>query len=195
MLEVLYSTGIRVSELACLTLDDLDLRNAELKVRGKGKEERIVPLGEVVKDCLERYLAHSRPILAGSDERSLFVGNRGRRFHYTNISFIVHNYGKRAGITKRVSPHGLRSMATQMLRNHADLRRIQAILGHARITKDFEDARRLAPAKAHGILLPSQPFKAPPRHVTSTFVPRRCDVIYSRHHAFPGASVPRAAAH
>jgi site-specific recombinase XerD len=154
MLEVLYSTGIRVSELACLTLDDLDLRNAELKVRGKGKEERIVPLGEVVKDCLERYLAHSRPILAGSDERSLFVGTRGRRFHYTNISFILHNYGKRAGITK-----------------------------------DFEDARSLAPAKAHGMLLP------PPRHVTRTFVPRRCDVIYSLHHAFPGASVPRAAAH
>jgi len=134
MLEVLYSTGIRVSELAGLTLDDIDLRNAELKVRGKGKKERIVPLGEVVKDYLERYLAHSRPVLAGSDERSLFVSNRGRRFYYTNISFIVRNYGKRAGITKRVSPHGLRhTCATHLLQGRADIRQIQKILGHASI--------------------------------------------------------------
>ena len=88
----------------------------------------------MVKDYLERYLAHSRPILAGSDERSLFVSNRGRRFHYTNISFIVRNYGKRAGITKRVSPHGLgHTCATHLLQGRADIRQIQKILGHASI--------------------------------------------------------------
>ena len=134
MLEVLYSTGIRVSELAGLTVADVDLSNAELKVRGKGKKERIVPLGEVVKDYLERYLAHCRSVLAGTAQRSLFVSNRGRRFHYTNISFIVRNYGKSAGITKRVSPHGLRhTCATHLLQGRADIRQIQKILGHASI--------------------------------------------------------------
>jgi len=134
MLEVLYSTGIRVSELAGLTLDDLDLRNAELKVRGKGKKERIVPLGEVVRDYLARYLARSRPVLAGAEERSLFVSNRGHRFHYTNISFIVRQYGSRAGIRKHVSPHGLRhTCATHLLQGRADIRQIQKILGHSSI--------------------------------------------------------------
>jgi len=134
MLEVLYSTGIRVSELAGLTLDDLDLRNAELKVLGKGKKERIVPLGEVVKDYLERYLAHSRPLLTGPDERNLFVSSRGRKFYYSNISFIVRNYGKRAGIKKHVSPHGLRhTCATHLLQGRADIRQIQKILGHVSI--------------------------------------------------------------
>lgn len=134
MLEVLYSTGIRVSELAGVTLDDVDLRNAELKVRGKGKKERIVPLGEVVRDFLERYLARSRPILATPEERAIFVSNRGRRFYYSNISFIVRNYGRRAGITKRVCPHGLRhTCATHLLQGRADIRQIQKILGHASI--------------------------------------------------------------
>ena len=134
MLEVLYSTGIRVSELAGLSLEDMDLRNAELKVRGKGKKERIVPLGEVVRDYLERYLARSRAILAGAGQKSLFVSNRGKRFYYTNISFIVRNYGERAGITKRVSPHGLRhTCATHLLQGRADIRQIQKILGHASI--------------------------------------------------------------
>jgi integrase/recombinase XerD len=134
MLEVLYSTGIRVSELAGLKLEDLDLRNAELRVFGKGKKERIVPLGEVVREYLERYLKRSRAILAGPEERSLFVSNRGRRFYYSNISFIVRNYGKRAGIKKHVSPHGLRhTCATHLLQGRADIRQIQRILGHVSI--------------------------------------------------------------
>jgi integrase/recombinase XerD len=134
MLEVLYSTGIRVSELAGLKLEDLDLRNAELRVFGKGKKERIVPLGEVVREYLERYLQRSRAILASPEERSLFVSNRGRRFYYSNISFIVRNYGKRAGIKKHVSPHGLRhTCATHLLQGRADIRQIQKILGHVSI--------------------------------------------------------------
>jgi len=134
MLEVLYSTGIRVSELSGLTLADLDLSNAELKVFGKGKKERIVPLGEVVRDYVARYLARSRPILAGPAEQTLFVSNRGRRFHYSNVSFIVRGYGKRAGIAKHVSPHGLRhTCATHLLQGRADIRQIQKILGHASI--------------------------------------------------------------
>ena len=134
MLEVLYSTGIRVSELAGISLHDMELRSCELRVHGKGGKDRIVPLGEVVKDYLERYLEHARPLLAAGDEPSLFVSNRGRRFHYTNISFIVRQYGRRAGIRKHVSPHGLRhTCATHLLQGRADIRQIQRLLGHASI--------------------------------------------------------------
>lgn len=134
MLELLYSTGIRVSELSGLRLEDLDLRNAELKVQGKGGKERIVPLGEVVRDYLDLYLTDSRPHLAGEKQRVLFVSYRGKRFHYTNISFIVRMYGRRSGIKKRVSPHGLRhTCATHLLQGKADIRQIQKILGHASV--------------------------------------------------------------
>jgi integrase/recombinase XerD len=134
MLELLYSTGIRVSELAALNLQDMDLRNAELRVRGKGSKERIVPLGEVVREYLGRYLSASRPYLASADQPSLFVSLRGKRFHYTNISFLVKSYGRKAGIRKRVSPHGLRhTCATHLLQGRADIRHIQRILGHASI--------------------------------------------------------------
>jgi len=134
MLELLYSTGIRVSELAALNVGDLDLRNAELRVRGKGSKERIVPLGEVVREYLGRYLSASRPYLTSSDQPALFVSLRGKRFHYTNISFLVRSYGRKAGIRKRVSPHGLRhTCATHLLQGRADIRHIQRILGHASI--------------------------------------------------------------
>ena len=135
LLELLYSTGIRVSELAGLSLEDLDLRNAELRVRGKGNKERIVPLGEVVREYLGRYLSASRPYLAATaDQPFLFLSYRGRRFHYTNVSFLVRSYGRKAGIRKRVSPHGLRhTCATHLLQGRADIRHIQRILGHASI--------------------------------------------------------------
>ena len=134
MLEILYSTGIRVSEMAALNLQNLDLRNAELRVRGKGSKERIVPLGEVVREYLGRYLSASRPYLASTEEPALFVSHRGKRFHYTNISFLVRSYGRKAGIRKRVSPHGLRhTCATHLLQGRADIRHIQRILGHASI--------------------------------------------------------------
>jgi len=134
MLELLYSTGIRVSELAALNVGDLDLRNAELRVRGKGSKERIVPLGEVVREYLGRYLSASRPYLAPTEKPALFLSLRGKRFHYTNISFLVRSYGRKAGIRKRVSPHGLRhTCATHLLQGRADIRHIQRILGHASI--------------------------------------------------------------
>ena len=135
MLELLYSTGIRVSELAALNLQNLDLRNAELRVHGKGSKERIVSLGEVVREYLGRYLSASRPYLASTEEPALFVSLRGKRFHYTNISFLVRSCGRKAGIRKRVSPHGLRhTCATHLLQGRADIRHIQRIPGHAQIT-------------------------------------------------------------
>ena len=134
ILELLYSTGIRVSELAGLTIEDLDLRSGELRVLGKGNKERLVPVGEVACDSLRLYLERSRPYLAAPQERTLFVTVRGRRFQASNLIAVVREYGRRAGIPKRVTPHALRhTCATHLLQGKADIRQIQRILGHASI--------------------------------------------------------------
>lgn len=134
ILEVFYSTGIRVSELCGLTLAALDLRNGELRVTGKGDKERIVPLGEVVCDYLEFYLAESRPRLAPTDQKILFVTKNGRKFHYTGVSCLVRRYRRQAGLIKKATPHCLRhTCATHLLKGKADIRQIQKILGHASI--------------------------------------------------------------
>ena len=134
LLEVFYSTGIRVSELCGLKLEDMDMRNMELKVRGKGEKERIVPLGEMVCDYLDMYLKESRSKLADSEQNILFVSKNGRKFHYTNVCHLVSDYGKTAGIKKRVSPHALRhTCGTHLLKGKADIRQIQKILGHSSI--------------------------------------------------------------
>ena len=134
ILELLYSSGIRVSELAGLTLEDLDLHGGELRVLGKGNKERLVPIGEVACDYLALYLEGSRPRLAPADQRTLFVSVRGRRFQATNLVALVREYGRRAGIHKHVTPHALRhTCATHLLKGKADIRQIQRILGHASI--------------------------------------------------------------
>jgi len=134
ILELLYSSGIRVSELASLTLEDLDLRGGELRVQGKGNKERLVPVGEVACDYVGLYIEDSRPRLASAEERTLFVTARGRRFQATNLIALVREYGRRAGIHKRVTPHALRhTCATHLLQGKADIRQIQRILGHASI--------------------------------------------------------------
>jgi integrase/recombinase XerD len=134
ILELLYSSGIRVSELTGLALEDLDLRGGELRVLGKGNTERLVPIGEVACDYLGVYLKASRPALAPPRERTLFVTARGKRFQATNLVAIVREYGRRAGIHKRVTPHALRhTCATHLLKGKADIRQIQRILGHASI--------------------------------------------------------------
>lgn len=134
ILEVFYSTGIRVSELCSLSLEDLDLRNAELQVKGKGGKERIVPLGEVVCDYLDLYLAESRQKLASADQKILFVTKSGRKFHYTGVCHLVRAYREKAGMKKKATPHCLRhTCATHLLKGKADIRQIQKILGHASI--------------------------------------------------------------
>jgi integrase/recombinase XerD len=134
ILELLYSSGIRVSEMSGLNLEDLDLHGGELRVLGKGDKERLVPLGEVACDYVGLYLEGARPWLAPAEQRALFVTVRGRRFIATNVSALVREYGKRAGIHKRVTPHALRhTCATHLLKGKADIRQIQRILGHASI--------------------------------------------------------------
>jgi integrase/recombinase XerD len=132
ILEVFYSTGIRVSELCNLTLNDIDILRGELRVnQGKNAKDRIVPLGEVACDYLELYLRSARKKLASSDS-ILFVTKNGRRFHYTNLSYLITRLGKQAGLKKPIASHSLRhTCATHLLQGRADIRHIQAILGHA----------------------------------------------------------------
>ena len=137
MLETLYATGLRVSELVGLTLAQVSLDMGVVRVVGKGSKERLVPLGEEAIRWLNRYLASSRPELAGSGKsRALFV--TARRAPLTRQAFwaLVKRLGAKAGIPgARLSPHVLRhAFATHLLNHGADLRVVQLLLGHADIT-------------------------------------------------------------
>lgn len=138
MLELLYSTGMRKGELVALNVDDFSFARHELAIlKSKSKRGRVVPVGEYARQFTEAYLRAARPwIVAGDEEKALFVSQHcGRRLAVRTVGQIVYRAVKRSGIGKPVTPHTFRhSMATHLLRNHADLRHIQAILGHAQIT-------------------------------------------------------------
>ena len=135
MLETLYASGLRVSELINLRLSDLNLSVGFLRCFGKGSKERIVPLGKVAIGYLQRYMAESRPAYArsGSSEY-LFLTIRGRKMSRVCFWMIIKKYTARAGIMRSITPHTLRhSFATHLLQGGADLRSIQEMLGHADI--------------------------------------------------------------
>jgi integrase/recombinase XerD len=137
MLEVLYATGLRVSELVGLAPYSLSLREGLVKVIGKGDKERLVPLGENALDWLERYLATARPeILAGRSSEHVFVTRFGSGMTRQMFWRIVKRHAQAAGIaTDRLSPHTLRhAFATHLLNHGADLRVVQMLLGHADIS-------------------------------------------------------------
>ncbi len=134
MLEVLYATGMRVSEMLSLDIGDIELDAGFVRCRGKGDKERIVPLGNIAKKALEDYLALSRPKLLKKKNNAYFLNNRGDRLSRVGFWKLIKAYTKEAGITKDVSPHTLRhSFATHLLKNGADLRTVQELLGHADI--------------------------------------------------------------
>lgn len=136
ILEVLYGTAIRNSELSALTLDAVDLARGELRVhRGKGGKSRVLPLGEEAAAWLEAYLARARPQLArASREALVFVTWRGLRFTRGALSEVVRRAARDAGVRKEVTPHVLRHCcATHMLRHGAGLRHLQELLGHASV--------------------------------------------------------------
>ena len=135
MLELLYATGIRVSELIELDVDHVDLAGGFLRCRGKGKE-RIIPLYPTAVKALGEYLKKVRPQLAeGPQERALFVNMTGRRMSRQGFWKIIKHYQETAGIQKDITPHTLRhSFAAHLLANGADLRSIQEMLGHADIS-------------------------------------------------------------
>lgn len=137
MLELMYAAGLRVSELVGLPATAVNLRQGVLRVTGKGSKERLVPLGEESQHWLERYLAESRPQLAG--KRSLlplFLGARGQAPSRQQFWTLVKRYAAAAGIDPdKVSPHGLRhSFATHLLNHGADLRALQMLLGHSSLS-------------------------------------------------------------
>lgn len=136
MMELLYATGLRVSELVGLRMGDVNLERGYLTVVGKGSKERAVPLGEVAASHLQRYLASARGLLLkGADSDALFLSSRRRGMTRQMFWERIKRHVRSAGITLKVSPHTLRhSFATHLLDNGADLRAVQAMLGHADIS-------------------------------------------------------------
>jgi len=140
MLEVLYSTGLRVSELLNLRISDLDMRMGCVRCVGKGDKERLVPIGRKAIAAVEAYLAGARPkfLRPGAPpphNHVLFLTRAGRRLSRITIWKILHDYGVKLGLRGRLTPHKLRhSFATHLLEGGADLRSVQLMLGHADIS-------------------------------------------------------------
>jgi len=136
ILEILYGCGLRVSELCGTDPQDLDRRDASLRVRGKGRKERIVPVGAPAQRAAEAYLATGRPALLGRRAgRALFVNRRGGRLSRVSVWALVKKAGLAADLSVDVTPHTLRhTYATHLLEGGADLRVVQELLGHAAIT-------------------------------------------------------------
>ncbi|WP_434348873.1 site-specific tyrosine recombinase XerD [Myxococcus virescens] len=133
MLEVLYATGLRVSELCGLGINDVQLTAGYLVAKGKGAKERLVPLGSVAIEKVQAYLAESRPAVLGRRKsQALFVTPRGSGFTRQGFWKLLKRYALKAGIVKPLSPHKLRhSFATHLVERGADLRAVQQMLGHA----------------------------------------------------------------
>jgi integrase/recombinase XerD len=139
MIEVLYATGLRVSELMALRPPDLRLDAGYLTCTGKGDKQRLVPVGEAAREWLTRYLDEGRPVLAGSGQKArdrmaatVFLNARGGRMSRSGFWRLLSAYGRKAGVRGALSPHVVRhSFATHLLERGADLRAIQMMLGHA----------------------------------------------------------------
>lgn len=136
MLEVLYATGIRVSELVSLRVSDVNLSTGFLKCIGKGSKERIIPIGEIAQKALSAYLSFARPqLVRHHDDGALFLNHHGTQITRQGFWKILKKYAHLAGILKDITPHTLRhSFATHLLERGADLRAVQEMLGHADIS-------------------------------------------------------------
>ncbi len=136
ILELLYATGARVSEVATISLNGINLEYGYIKCKGKGSKERIVPLGKKASIAIHEYLTTVRPQIKNSqNSHYLFLSRTGRPLRRENIWLIVKNCALKAGITEAISPHKLRhSFATHLLENGADLRAVQEMLGHVSIS-------------------------------------------------------------
>ena len=136
MLEVLYASGLRVSELVGLTLAQVSLNEGVVRVMGKGSKERLVPLGEEALDWLKRYLSEARPLLLdGRMSDAMFVTQRGEGMTRQMFWYLIKKHAKQGGMHKPLSPHTLRhAFATHLLNHGADLRVVQMLLGHSDIS-------------------------------------------------------------
>jgi len=136
MLELLYATGVRVSELVALNMDDLNLNIGFIKCNGKGMKDRIIPVGSIAQKALSEYIFKSRPaLLKDIDEKSLFVNFHGARLTRQGFWKIIKQYTKSAKIDKDITPHTLRHcFAAHLIENGADLKSVQEMLGHSDIS-------------------------------------------------------------
>ncbi len=136
LIELLYATGMRVSELLSVRLDDLNLRGGYLTCLGKGSKERLVPMGGPAVTWIRQYMSGARPtLLAGRPSPWLFVNARGNRLGRVGFWKILKSHGRQAGLPRDLSPHVIRhSFATHLLERGADLRSIQSLLGHSDIS-------------------------------------------------------------
>lgn len=136
LLETLYATGARISELLGLRLEAMNLELGFLRLRGKGDKERLVPLGKKAQEAMRHYLETVRPELSAKRQSDLvFLSKNGRALDRINAFLHIQKYARLAGIRRRVSPHSLRhSFATHLLEGGADLRAVQELLGHASIS-------------------------------------------------------------
>lgn len=135
MLELLYATGLRVSELVALKPKDLNLKDGFLLCRGKGNKERIVPLGGPAVRAVRKYLHDAQPQFMKQPNEFLFPTRRGKAFTRQGFWKLLKSYAQKAGLEAKISPHTLRhSFATHLLERGADLRSVQLMLGHSQIT-------------------------------------------------------------
>ena len=136
MLELLYATGMRVSELTSLDMDDLSLKQGFVRCFGKGAKERLIPVHQKAVDAMRAYLDEARPLMAnGHSGNSVFLNRRGQRLTRQGFWLILKGHAQQAGINGKITPHTLRhSFATHLLRGGAPLRHVQELLGHASIT-------------------------------------------------------------
>nr|WP_306365638.1 site-specific tyrosine recombinase XerD [Nocardia sp. CC227C] len=137
LLELLYSTGARISEIIALDVDDIDTGERAVVLRGKGGKQRMVPIGRPALAAVDAYLVRGRPALArrGKGNPALFLNHRGGRLSRQSAWQVLHAAAERAGIAAQVSPHTLRhSFATHLLDGGADVRVVQELLGHASVT-------------------------------------------------------------
>ena len=133
-LELLYGSGLRVGEVASLTVDRIDVRRGRVLVLGKGSKERDVPISEYAADAVRDYLEAGRPQMASEGSRQLFFNRRGKPFSERDIRSMVERYGATLLPGRRVTPHTLRhSFATHLLEGGADIRTVQELLGHASV--------------------------------------------------------------
>ena len=136
MLELLYSCGLRVSELINLSYHNINLKEEFIRIHGKGNKERVLPMGEIAIDYLMKYETNARPVLLKNGQSdSYFLSNRGSAMSRQNFFYIIKAYANQVGIDKPLSPHSLRhAFATHLVQKGADLRSVQLMLGHSDIS-------------------------------------------------------------
>lgn len=135
LLEILYATGARISEVLALVVDDIAETRDFIKVTGKGDKQRVVPVGGAAQRALEAYLVRGRPALSAGKSHAVFLNKRGGALSRQSAWTIIKDAASRAGLDKEISPHTMRhSFATHLLEGGADVRTVQELLGHASVT-------------------------------------------------------------